>query len=317
MGRVIAARPPAGRSASRAGSRSARGIALCVASALSFAVLPFLGNAAYDAGVGLPELLLIRFVVAGVALSLIVGVRRPARPPWRLVAVALALGAVGYATQSGLYFAALPYNGPSLTTLLLYTFPVVVFVVALARGREHATPTRLIALLLALGGVAAVLLGTGSGQLHPVGVALGLATALAYAAYILIGEALDPSFDRVLLGALVCTGAAVTYTVVNLASGGPTLDFRPIGWLWAGTLGLVATAFALTVFFAGMRLVGAATASIVSCAEPVATVLIGVSLFGDRLGPVALIGALGVVTAVILLQLRPGESNGTGHPRAS
>jgi len=71
------------------------------------------------------------------------------------------------------------------------------------------------------------------------------------------------------------------------------------------------------VFFAGMRLVGAATASIVSCAEPVATVLIGVSLFGDRLGPVALIGALGVVTAVILLQLRPGESNGTGHPRAS
>lgn len=291
--------------AARGGNQQVRGVALCLASALSFSLLPFLANAAYGAGVGLTELLLIRFVVAAVALWVIVAVRRPSLPHRRIVGIGLALGGVGYAAQSALYFAALPYNGPSLTTLLLYTFPVIVFVVLLARGKERATPGRLLALVLALAGVAVVLSGTSSGELHPVGIALGIGTAVAYATYILVGESVDETLDRILLSALVCTGAAATYTVVNVVSGGPALDFRPAGWWWAGALGLVATAFALTAFFAGMRLVGAASASIISCVEPVATVLIGISLFGDRLGGLQLLGALAVVAAVVLLQRRP------------
>lgn len=292
-------------SAARAGSRQARGVVLCVLSALSFAVLPFLGAAADEVGVGLAELLLIRFAVAAAVLWLIVALRRPTWPRTRLVLGGMALGGVCYATQSALYFTALPYNGPSLTTLLLYTFPVVVFVVSLGRHRERPRTAQMIALVLALGGVAAVLLGAGSSALHPVGVALGLATALAYATYILIGDTIDPTLDRTLLGALVCSGALITYSAVNLVSGGPTLSFPAAGWWWAATLGLISTAFALTAFFAGMRLVGASTASIVSCVEPVATVLIGVSLFSDRLGAVQLFGAVGVVTALLLLQSRP------------
>jgi drug/metabolite transporter (DMT)-like permease len=282
-------------------------------------LLPFLANAAYAAGMGLAELLLMRFVVAAVALWAIVAVRRPSLLQPRLAVVGLALGGVGYATQSALYFAALPYNGPSLNTLLLYTFPVIVFIVLLARGKERATPARLLALVLALAGVAVVLSGTGSGELHPIGITLGLGTAFAYATYILVGEAVDESFDRILLSAFVCTGAAATYLLINAVSGGPEIDFKPAGWLWAGALGLVATAFALTAFFAGMRLVGAASASIISCVEPVATVLIGVSLFSDRLSPLQLLGALAVVAAVVLLQRRqttdpsPGSSTATGR----
>lgn len=295
-------------------------MALCLASALSFSMLPFLANAAYASGVGLTELLLIRFLVSAVALWAIVALRRPALPKRRLVLVGLALGGVGYAAQSALYFAALPYNGPSLTTLLLYTFPVIVFVVLLVRGRERATPGRLLALVLALAGVTVVLSGTGSAALNPVGITLGLGTALAYATYILIGESVDEALDRILLSALVCTGAATTYLAADVISGGPTFEFRPSGWLWAGALGLIATAFALTAFFAGMRLVGAASASIISCVEPVATVLIGVSLFSDRLGALQLLGALAVVIAVVLLQRGPapprGEASGAERSRA-
>ncbi len=289
---------------------AARGVLLCLASALAFSLLPFLADAAYDTGMGLPELLLIRFVVAAIALWAIVVVRRLALPNRRLAMIGLAMGGVGYATQSALYFAALPYNGPSLTTLLLYTFPVIVFIVLLARRKERATPGRLLALVLALAGVAVVLSGSGTAALHPLGIALGLGAALAYATYILVGAAVDESFDRILLSAFVCTGALVTYLVINLITGGPTLDFEPAGWLWAGALGLVATAFALTTFFAGMRLIGAASASIISCVEPVSTVLIGVTLFGDRLGALQLFGALAVVTAVVLLQRRQTPTRG-------
>ncbi|MGI8694591.1 MAG: EamA family transporter [Geodermatophilaceae bacterium] len=300
-------------------ARQARGIFLCVVSALSFAVLPFVANAAYDAGVNLPELLLLRFVIAAAVLWILVGYRNRGRrrigAGRRTTAGGLAMGAIGYATQSALYFAALNYIQPSLDTLLLYTFPVLVFSVSVVRGREPATTIRLGALALALAGVAAVLLGSDAGSLDPLGVALGLASAAAYATYILVGDAIDPGLDRLTLSALVCTGAAATYAVVTVAGGGPDFGFDSVGWLWAAVLALVSTVVAVGTFFAGMRLVGAATASIVSCVEPVATVLIGVSLFGDRLGPVQAVGALVVVTAVVLLQWRPRVATGAGQPR--
>ncbi len=289
----------------------ARGVALCIVSALSFAVLPFVANAAYDAGVALPELLLLRFAIAAAVLWLLV-LRKPRPAPrLRTSAAGLAMGAIGYATQSALYFAALAYIQPSLDTLLLYTFPVIVFTVTVLRGRERATVLRLGALALAVAGVAAVLLGSDAGSLDPLGVALGLGSAVAYAAYILVGDAIDPALDRLTLTALVCSGAAVTYAVVTVVRGGPDFGFDSVGWVWAVTLALVSTVVAVGTFFAGMRLIGASTASIVSCVEPVATVLIGVSLYGDSLGPVQLAGAGAVVTAVVLLQIRSGRKAGS------
>lgn len=278
---------------------------------MSFAILPFVANAAYDAGMRLPVLLLIRFSLAALILWLVILIRRTRLPRARTALACLALGGIGYATQSALYFSALDYIAPSLATLLLYTFPVLVFVVALASRRERATPRRLGALVLALVGVAAVLLGNVGGALDPLGVVLGLGSALAYATYILIGDSLDPDLDRIVLTALVCTGATVTYGVVTVAAGGPLLNVEPAAYWAAGTLALVSTVVAVGTFFAGMRLVGASTASIVSCVEPVATVLIGVGLYGDRLTAVQLLGGLGVVTAVIVLQLKVSESTRT------
>jgi len=294
--------------ARRRPGRQARGVALCIVSALSFAVLPFVANAAYDAGVGLAELLLLRFAIAAVVLWLLVLRRPQSRPRVRTAAAGFALGAIGYATQSALYFAALNYIQPSLDTLLLYTFPVIVFTVSVLRGRERATALRLGVLVLALAGVAAVLLGSDAGSLDPLGVALGLASAAAYSTYILIGDGIDPALDRLTLSALICTGAALTYALVTLSRGGPDFGFDSAGWLWASILALVSTVVAVGTFFAGMRLIGASTASIVSCVEPVATVLIGVSLYGDALGPVQLAGAAAVVTAVVLLQLKSRRS---------
>ena len=55
--------------------------------------------------------------------------------PRRAVLAALAMGAVGYATQSGLFFSALERMDASLLALVLYTYPVLVCV---GRGRAGA-----------------------------------------------------------------------------------------------------------------------------------------------------------------------------------
>ena len=76
------------------------------------------------------------------------------------------------------YFAALERIDASLLSLLVYTFPVIVTVAAIALGREGRRPP--VALALASGGLVLVLAGAGQ-ALDPLGAALGLGRSVCTA----------------------------------------------------------------------------------------------------------------------------------------
>lgn len=75
----------------------------CLLSAAGFGAMAVFGKLAYDAGVSVDALLLIRFGLAAVLL-VAVGLAQGALRglPARAVLVGLGMGAVGYATQAGL-----------------------------------------------------------------------------------------------------------------------------------------------------------------------------------------------------------------------
>src|SRR4051812_37300980 len=83
----------------------------CLASATAFGAMGVFGKLAYDEGATVGTLLATRFVVASAVLWLVVAAtgRRAAMRALdrRDVALALALGAIGYSAQAGAYFAAL------------------------------------------------------------------------------------------------------------------------------------------------------------------------------------------------------------------
>ena len=86
-----------------------------------------------------------------------------------VLARALALGAVGYAMQAGLYFLALKRMDASVLSLILYTYPALVTGAAILLGREPANRRRLVALVIASGGLVLVLAGAGAGALDLAG----------------------------------------------------------------------------------------------------------------------------------------------------
>src|SRR5690349_19746279 len=137
------------------------------------------GKLAYDDGVTVGALLLVRFALAATLLMAVAwrtGVLRGLSR--RAVLVGLGMGAIGYAAQSGLFFAALERMDASLLALILYTYPALVLIGAVALGRERATPRRLVALAAALAGVALVLAGAASGAVDPVGALMGFGASL-------------------------------------------------------------------------------------------------------------------------------------------
>lgn len=285
------------------------GTALCLASAVAFGAMAAFGKLAYENGATVGTLLTVRFVLAAALLWALIlagggaGEVRALRT--RDVGVALALGGLGYAAQAGCFFAALERIDASLLSLLVYTFPAIVAVAAIALGRERVDGRRLTALGLSFAGLALVVGGAGVGGLDALGAALGLAAAVVYSAYILVGEGIAGRMRPRVLCALVCTGAAVSLTVGSALAG----SLRPgeltlAGWGWLACIAVVCTVASVSLFFAGLARVGATTASILATVEPLVTVLLAFAFFGERLGGVQLAGGVAMLGGVLVLNAR-------------
>ncbi|WIM99696.1 DMT family transporter [Actinoplanes oblitus] len=296
---------------------------LCLVSAACFGAMAVFGKLAYDAGVSPGALLLVRFTLAAVLLAAVVLARPELRRalaalPRQVLAIALGLGAIGYAAQAGLYFAALRLMAASLLSLILYTYPVLVTVGAVLLGRDRLTPARGVALLAACGGTLLVLLGAGGTAFHPAGAVLAFGAAVTYTGYILVADTVVRRLPPVLLSMLVMLGAAGTLGARAVVTGGAGLGFGAPGWLWLACIALVSTVLAMLTFFAGLRRTGPSTAAILSTFEPVVTTALAALILGESLTGVQLGGAALVLSSTAVLQLRrTGERPETLERRSS
>jgi drug/metabolite transporter (DMT)-like permease len=283
------------------------GTLLCLASGAAFGAMAVFGKLAYAAGATVATLLAVRFALAAALFWVIVlaagAARRELRAlPGRDICVGLALGGCGYAVQAGCYFAALERIDASLLSLLLYTFPAMVAVAAVALGRERIDRRRLAALALASGGLALVVAGAGTGALDPLGAALALCAAGVYSTYILASEKIAARLSPSLLSALVCSGAAISLTLAAALLG----ELHPgrltaAGWGWLACLACVSTVGAISLFFAGLRRAGPTSASILATVEPLVTVLLAYLAFAETLTPAQLAGGALVLAAIPVL----------------
>ena len=284
------------------------GTLLCLVSAAGFGLGPVFAKAAYAAGAGVPTVLALRFTIAAAVLWAVVAWRRPRWPGRRVLLGCVALGAVGYAAQSGLYYGSLTRIDASLAALMVYVYPALVVVLALVLRRERPQRRRTVALVCSACGVA-LLLGiggpsaTGAG-VDGIGVLLALGAAVVYAFYLTVVDGLPADLDLYLLAAVVCTSAAVSLTVAGLVTGSLRTPTQPSGWAWIAMLALVSTILAMGCQFAGIRVVGASTLAILSCAEPAVAVLATAVVYGERLTAVQCVGGLVVLASVAVLQLR-------------
>jgi drug/metabolite transporter (DMT)-like permease len=292
--------------------RISKGTLFCIGSGAAFGSMAIFGKLSYDEGANVATLLTVRFTIGAVLFWALVAARglTPSVPGLarRDIAIGLALGAAGYSAQAGLYFAALERIDASILSLLLYTFPAMVTVAAIALGRERVSARRLTALGLTSGGLVLVLAGAAAGAFDPLGAAMALGAAVVYTVYILTSESAAGRISPYLLSALVCTGAAVTLTAGSAALGQlRPQDITAEGWLWMAGIGIVSTVTAIGLFFAGLRRVGPSTAAILATVEPVVTVFLAFLVFGETLGAIQIAGAALVLTSVVVLRARTRE----------
>lgn len=282
--------------------RTSVGVVLVLVSAAGFGTLGIFGVYAQRAGISIPTVLSFRFVIASVVVWAVLAWTGGAKLlRGRALAAGLALGGLGYATMSALYFLGLEYMTAGLVAIVLYTYPAFVVVLAVATVGEPVTRVTMAALGLALGGVALVV-GADPAGAAAIGVVIVLGAALAYATYITVSRAVLETVDPLVLTAHVMPAAAVSFVVGGAGTGSldptPALSTAPI----LVGVAVVATAIPVFTFFAGIERIGASRAGIVSTAEPLVTVALGAVLLAEPVTPATVVGGALVLTAVLALQ---------------
>jgi len=274
---------------------------MIVVSASAFGAMAIFARFAFSGGANVTGVVATRFAIAGVILAAFMLATKRPWPRGRALAVAIGMGAIGYAGQAALFFSALNHASAGLVALLLYAYPTLVVLLSAVFLGERLTATKIALLVASFAGLALTL---GGGQGTPTGIALGLAAAAVYSVYILIGARELKDTDSLATTTVICLSAAAVFALSALFTE-PRFPGAWWGWAAIGAIAVVSTVVAILAFFAGLKRVGPATASIVSTFEPVVTVALAWLVLGETLTPLQLAGgALVLACAAFIARAR-------------
>jgi drug/metabolite transporter (DMT)-like permease len=273
------------------------GILFIVISAASFGTLAIFGRFLYADGVDTFTMLFLRFGIAALLMTLILILRRESFPRGRVLWQLIGMGALGYVGQSFSYLSAIKYASAGLVALLLYLYPMFVFVLSVIVLREKVTGLKILALILALTGTTLTVDPAG-GQVN--GILIAISAALIYSVYIIVGTGVMKHVSAIQSSAVIFASAAAVYGVLMMFSG-VHLPSTNSGWLNIIGIVLVATVIPVAAFLAGLERIGPTNAAMLSTLEPVVTVLLAAWIFNERLQAIVMLGGGLILIAVILL----------------
>jgi DME family drug/metabolite transporter len=255
-----------------------------------------------------------RLWIAAMLLLVVAGSTRPA---WTVGGLGQARSVAGLdiarcvlaggcmAGYQAAYFTAVTFSGIAVTALVaICSAPLMIAAMAPSALGERLGSRVLVALALGVLGTALlIVVPRGTPDLSArflAGALLALAAGLAYALYVILTKAALARVAPLPLTALTFSAGAVLLTPAILWTDAP-LDQLARGWPWLLYLGGVATAGAYAIYGMGLRWVPASAAGVATLLEPLTATLLGVLLFGERLGPAGSVGAMLLLSALGLL----------------
>jgi drug/metabolite transporter (DMT)-like permease len=196
--------------------------------------------------------------------------------------------------------------GAALASVLLYTAPAWVAVLACLMLGETMGPHKLAALVMTLAGVACVTLGpvlSGNqelGAINLLGIGLGLLSGFCYATYYIFG--------KLYLGRYTTPTLFLYALPVGCLGLFPFVPFgpkSPQAWAVLTLLAVSTTYGAYSVYYAGLRRLEATRVAIVATLEPVLAAVLAYIWWDERFDTLGYLGS-GLILAAVLCTILGG-----------
>jgi drug/metabolite transporter (DMT)-like permease len=259
--------------------------------------------------IGLPpaELILIRLTLATLALGMVLLFfdRKRMIISLKDIPYFLALGFVGVAGMNFFYYYTISkiHVGPAI--LLQYVQPVWVSLYAFFFQKEPLSKAKIAALLLAVTGCYFVVGGyqTDLLRLNKIGIVSGVLASFFFTFYALFGEKGLKKYDSWTLILYGFGFGAVLYWILfspfKIITAGHSLKM----WMAFIYIAIFSTLIPFGFYFKGIEYMRATRTSIIATWEPVVASIAAYFVLGEVLYPLQLLGGIGVIAAIVLLQV--------------
>jgi len=215
------------------------------------------------------------------------------------------LGTLGVAASNYFYYLAIQRTNVATAITLQYTAPVWVLLYMVARGLQRATLPRVAAVLLALLGIALVIgIVGGSGfRIDTMGLIAAMLAAFSFTFYNVGGHSVLARNNRWIVLFYTTLSAGLFWLLVNPPWKIVAAHYSGLQWLFLAVFALLSVLGPFSFYFAGLQHLEPTRAVVVSCLEPVFSILIAAIALGEIMRPVQTLGILLVLAATVVVQL--------------
>ena len=223
----------------------------------------------------------------------------------------LVLGMLGVAASNYFYYVAIRKTSVAIAIIVQYTAPVWVLLYVVVRGQQKLSLQKVAAVGVALAGIVLTIgiADVKSAQalhLDRWGFFAALLASFSFAFYNVGGHRLLVRYDRwrVLVWTLI--SASVFWLFVNPPWRVVAAHYAAAQWGFLFVFSMISVLGSFSLYFLGLQYLEPTRAIIVSCLEPVFSILLAAALLGEGLRPVQTLGIVLVLSAIVIVQL-PGR----------
>lgn len=216
------------------------------------------------------------------------------------------LGMIGVAGANFTYYFTIKESTVATAILIQYTAPILVLAYEVMAKEEQLSAVKIVAAVLSLAGC---FLAAGAYDVHvlkitPIGVVTGIGSVLSFAFLNVSMRHLVGRYSvwTVILYSLAF--ASIMWMVINPPWN--IVAHLPEPGMWGILVGFAAISVLIphTLYASGLRFVVSSRAIITSTFEPIVAIVSAALLLGEYLQPVQAIGAVLVIVAIVVLQMR-------------
>lgn len=215
------------------------------------------------------------------------------------------LGVVGNSFMTVFYYLSFNYLPVAMTTVLLMTYPIMVFFYAVIKGKEKLKGSKILIVIMAfLGCIISLNLVNAERNYSLMGIGFGLLAAVFYAFMNIFSER---NLSQVT--PLAINGYSTLFSLISL------IIYKFPHFLFRGEVDLKAYGYItilavfceiipLTLLYAGIKHIGSVKVSIISNLEIPTSIVLSYFLLNESISIIQLIGTIIVIYSVYLIKIK-------------
>ncbi|SHN49481.1 DMT family transporter [Desulfitobacterium chlororespirans] len=277
-----------------------QGYLLIILSAVFYSTLGILGKFIYNTGIEMSLVIVLRLFATVILLGLFLLITR--KEPLLTFSRAVLFQGIFFVATAITFFLAVKYLSAGLATVILFTHPALVAVLAVIFYHEKIGAAQIAGLILALLGLFFIsgLCIESSTALSPLGLILSVLSAVVYGIYALLGQRVVKTdgiwtitFTISLMG-LVISALIFPYNLSALLSITPYQLFLGFAMAFLGTI------LPVVLFLKGVQKIGSLVGTLISIIEIPFALILAYLLLGEVLTSMQVVGTLLILIATTM-----------------